>query len=489
MRFLRHSLIGLLLLAVTLGMLAYGGTILFEAVQERMTRQPPTPERRERVFAVNVVRANEATITPVLRTFGEVQSRRTLEIRAKTGGTIVDLAANFEEGGEVRAGQRLARIDPADAQAALDRAETDLMDARAEQREADRALILARDELAASREQAALRERAFQRQRDLEDRGVGTAATVETAELAAAQARQAVLASRQALARAEARVDQAATRLARAEIARDEAQRRLDDTEIRAGFSGILSDVSVVEGGVVSQNEQMAHLVDGTALEVAFRVSTAQYARLLDGDGRLREAPVTATLDVFGLDLAAEGRVSRDSAAVGDGQTGRRVFARLDTAAGFKPGDFVTVRIEEPPLDNVIRLPAQALGADDAVLVLDDDNRLVAQAVTLLRRQGDHILVRAAALDGRDVVAQRTPLLGEGIKVRPLERRDNGSAESGADPNDMIELSASRRARLIGLVQADPDLTEAAKLRLVAQLEKSRVPARTVRRLEGRMDG
>ena len=46
------------------------------------------------------------------------------------------------------------------------------------------------------------RERAFQRQVDLRDRGVGTEALVEDAELSAASARQAVLSSRNALAQA-----------------------------------------------------------------------------------------------------------------------------------------------------------------------------------------------------------------------------------------------------------------------------------------------
>ena len=52
-------------------------------------------------------------------------------------------------------------------------------------------------------------------------------------------------------------------------------------------------------------------------------------------------APVTVTLDVGG-DLRADGRITRESAAVGEGQTGRLIFARLD-AAGAPPGDFVTV--------------------------------------------------------------------------------------------------------------------------------------------------
>ena len=42
--------------------------------------------RETGVFAVNVVAATETTETPVITAFGEVQSARTLEIRAATGG-------------------------------------------------------------------------------------------------------------------------------------------------------------------------------------------------------------------------------------------------------------------------------------------------------------------------------------------------------------------------------------------------------------------
>ena len=44
------------------------------------------------------------------------------------------------------------------------------------------------------------------------------------------------------------------------------------------------------------------------------------------------------------------GTVDRAGAQVGEGQTGRLIFARLDSFAGFRPGDFVSVRIEEPEL-------------------------------------------------------------------------------------------------------------------------------------------
>jgi RND family efflux transporter MFP subunit len=486
MRFLRHSLTGLFLLSLTLGLLVYAGHMVFSAVQARLAEESEVPQRRERVFAVNVVEAREKTIVPVLTAFGEIQSRRTLEIRAKTAGTILELAPEFQEGGKVRAGQTLVRIDPADAQSALDRAKSDMLDARAEQREAERALELAQDELAAARAQAALRQRAFERQKDLEGRGVGTAAAVETAELAAAQARQAVLSSRQALAVAEARVDQAETRLARAEIALEEAERQVADTRITADFAGTLNAVSVVEGGLVSVNEQLAELVDGDALEVAFRVSTPQYGRLLGEDGALIKAPVKVALDVYGLDLAARGMITREGADVGEGQTGRRLFAQLEAASGLKPGDFVTVKIEEPPLSEVIRLPATALGADGTVLVLDGEDRLKAMPVTLMRRQGDDILVRAADLAGRSVVTERSPLLGEGIKVRPLRQTPDAKA---IETPGMLELAPDRRARLVAFVEASTDMPDAVKTRLLGQLQQPRVPAGMVQRLETRMGG
>ncbi|MFK7938121.1 MAG: efflux RND transporter periplasmic adaptor subunit [Roseovarius sp.] len=499
MRFLRHSLSGLFLLCLTLGLLGYAGDTVYSAIQERISAEPDVPERRERVFAVNVIEATSQTITPVLTAFGEVQSQRRLELRAKTSGTLIELADAFEEGGQVQAGQSLGKIDPADAQSALDRAQSDFLDADAETREAARALELGKDELTAAQDQADLRARAYQRQLDLQERGVGTAATVEVAELAAAQARQAVLSSRQALAQAEARVDQAANRLARARIARAEAQRRMDDTEIIAGFSGTLADVSIVEGRLVSANEQLAMLIDPNALEVAFRISTAQYARLLDDEGQLIRAPVDVRMQAFGLALSTTAQISRDSAAVGEGQTGRLIFASMDKPAGMKPGDFVTVRIQEPAIPGVVRLPATALGSDGQVLVVDAEDRLDAVAVTLLRRQGDDILVRGDGLAGQRVVAGRSPLLGKGIKVRVLNdaaqedsasAADAANAASAADATaSMLELSEDRRARLIAFVETATDMSEDQKTQLLAQLGQAQIPASTVERLERRMGG
>lgn len=484
MRFLRQSLIGLVLAALSLGLLAYAGQIVGGAVQTRLAQETNAPPPRERVFAVGVVRAEPGTVTPVLESFGEIESRRRLELRAAASGRVVELADAFEDGGEVIAGQVLVRIDPADAQAVVDRADTDLSDAEAEVRDAERTLVLSKDEEAAAQDQADLQQRAYERQVDLAARGVGTAAAVEVAELAAASARQSVLSRRQVVTATEARIDQAQTSLARARIALSEAERALADTTLVAPFDGTLSETDVVAGRLASANEKLAVLIDADALEVAFRVSTAQYSRLLDGSGAVIAAPVTATLDVSGVDLAATGVVSRASAG-GEMQTGRLIYARLETARGFKPGDFVTVEVEEPPLADVVRLPASAIDANDRVLVLGEGDRLESVQVRLMRRQGDEVLVRGRDLIGRDVVEARTPLLGVGISVRPLHKDDRAVPTQP----EMLELTDERRARLVAFVEGNTRMPAEAKARVLGQLSEAQVPAQMVARIESRMGG
>jgi hypothetical protein len=485
MRFLTRSLIGVFLLAMTAGLLALAGNSIWGALQARWGEEPRSFPARERIIAVNVVPVAAGRADPVLTAFGEIRSRRTLELRVSVGGEVVWLSPDFEEGGAVTAGQRLLQIDPQDATGNRDLAANDLAEAEAELRDAERALVLAGEDLEAAEDQATLRERALTRQRDLAGRGVGTDAAVETAELAASSGRQAVVSRRQALAQAEARLDQARTTLDRRRITLSEAERRLADTEVFAEFDGVLSGVSLVEGGLVSGGENLGRIIDPDALEVSFSVPTAQYGRLI-GSGGLRDAPVTVSLDVSGMDIVTEGRITRESAAVAEGQSGRLIFARLDAAAGFRPGDFVTVSVREDPLEGVASLPATAVDAAGTVLVLGEEDRLEVAQAPVLRRQGNDVIVDAAAIDGREVVAERSPLIGEGIKVRPV--RPAGTEAEEPEP-DFVELDDERRAKLVAFVEGNQFMPADVKTRILGQLQAEKVPAQVVARLEGRMGG
>ncbi len=480
MRFLTRSLVAVFLGAMALGLLALAGGMVRDTLVEQAARQDMPRAARERVFAVRVVVIEPGAMAPVLSAFGEVVSRRTLELRAPSAGRILELADGFEEGAEVAAGQVLVRLDPADAMAARDLVRTDQARAEDELRDAQRALELVGLDRAESEAQADLRRRAFERRQTLTARGVGTEATVEEAELAFAAARAAVISRRQAEASAEARVASAETALERQSINLAEAERRVSETAISATFGGVLSNTAAVVGGHVAMNERLAQVIDPAALEVSFRLSTAQYLRLLDDAGALVPARAVVALDMGGVEIASPGVVSRAAPSVGEGQSGRLVYAAIEAPRGFRPGDFVTVRITEPVLPGVAMVPAAAVDAEGGVLLVGADDRLEAATVEVVRRQGDAVLIRAAALAGREIVAARNPLLGAGIQVRP-QRADG--AQAPAEP-ELVTLDAERRAALIARVSANTMMPEPVRTRILAQLEQDRVPARLVERLE-----
>jgi hypothetical protein len=145
----------------------------------------------------------------------------------------------------------------------------------------------------------------------------------------------------------------------------------------------------------------------------------------------------------------------------------------------------VTVNITEPALNWVARLPATAVSGNNQVLVIGDDGRLSEADIALVRRQGDDVLVRSRELSGAQIVAERSPLLGAGIKVRVL--RAEGEAPP-AEP-DTIALDPERRAKLIAFVEANKRMPKQVKARLLAQLQEPEVRKEVVERLEGRMGG
>lgn len=483
MNFLKRSILGLLLLSLTAGLLVFGVQMLRESMQERAARSIKMPKQREREFAVRVVEARGALETPVVASFGEVQSQRILDIRATASGRIVALSENFVEGGRVSAGDLLFQVDDANARSALDRLKSDQLDIATEANDATRALDLARDELRAAEEQRDLRKRALERQKDLRTRNVGTEASVEAAELALSSAEQSVLTRRRAVDQALSRIEQAKTRAARNDVAIADATRALEDTRIVAEFSGTLSGVSAVAGGVVSMNERVAQLIDPSRLEVVISLATREYTRVLDENGDLIDTPVRVVLDVLGQEISAPAKLEREGARVSDGRTGRTLFAALENTKGFKPGDFVSVGIEERALENVVRLPASAVNSQSEVLVVNEENRLETRKIDVLRRHGDDVLVRAPMIEGAKIVAARSPVLGDGIKVKLIEE--------GAQPAppELVELSPERRQKLISFVEQNGYIPKDVKSRLLTQLAKDRVPAKMVNRLESRMGG
>lgn len=484
MRFMTRSLLGVALMALTIALVGVGLRTVSVAYNKHQDSQNRRAGDRERVYTVTVAPVQVATAKPKITSYGEIESGRTLELRAVRGGTLVEIGESFRDGGVVQRGDLLFATNPADAQSARDVAETDLLDAEGELIDARLELELAGAERITAERQYDLRRTSVARQEDLIKRGVGTEAALETAALAASSAEQALVNRRQTVARAQARLKRAEVGLKRRKIALTEAERVLDDTRLKASFDGVLSGISAVEGRLVSSNETLGTLIDPTALEAAFRVSTDQYGRLTAARDGLRDVQVDVTLALDSGPIVVTGRIDRVGAEVGESQVGRMLFAKLDaTAPGqLLPGDFVSVTIIEPELRGVSEVPSEAVNSNGRMLLLADDDRLEAAQVTVARRQGDVVLVRGLPA-GREFVTNQQPQLGPGVKVKPVR------SGQGLEEAQMVVLEPARRDRLVAAIEGNGFIPKDRKAQILERLKGEKVPLAIVERIEARLGG
>ncbi len=481
--------------AIALTLAAFG--ITYRAWQDGNGGATAARTPRERAYAVETATLEAVTVTPIITSYGRLESGRTLELRAALAGTLVELSETFRDGGAVTEGELLYRIDPSKLETALALAETDLTEAQAELAEARSALDLAKLEADAARQQLDLRKQALARQTDLRDRGVATEADLEAAKLAQASANQTLINRQQVVAGDEARVAQAEITLTRRRIALEEAGRALAETSVSAPFAGVLADVTAVPGRLVTANEQLAVLVDPTDMQVAFRVTSNQFSRLLNARGELRQTELVVEVQRGRQVTELAATLDRAGAEIAEDKVGRLVFAKLiDPDPSFvQPGDFVTVRIPERPMEAVAVIPAAAATTDGRILLIGEDNRLEEAQITVLRHQGDTIIVEDAPM-GRQYVTVRALQLGPGIQVTPAEPAGEAAETPAAAPSDApsetpaeapaqtIALDDDRRAAIIAFIEASEKMKPEKREQYLQELSQPEVPLATVEKFE-----
>ena len=276
-------------------------------------------------------------------------------ISPKLGGYVakVNVVANQV----VKAGDPLVTLDDGDytlardsAQAALDadhltvsRIDAQIEGAKAALQQAEAQLL----SLKASEENAAL---AQKRAADLASSSFGSQATLDNANAALKQADAAVAAGEASVASAnaaiavyEAQRAEAEGQIKIAEIALAQAKRNLGFTVLTAPFDGVVGNLGVKEGDLVSAGSRLAALVPTHELYIEANFKETQLAQLAVGE------KVSVTVDALG-EKPIEGVVASLSPASGS------VFSVLP--AENATGNFTKV-VQRVPVR--IALPADAL--------------------------------------------------------------------------------------------------------------------------------
>lgn len=343
---------------------------------------PPPP-------TVSVVTVAPARVTLTSELPGRTEASRIAEVRARTAGIV--LKRVFQEGGEVKAGEVLFRIDPASFQASFDSAQAAVAKAEAN---------LAQADLKVKRYKPLLAAQAVSQQ-EYDD---------------------AVTAQKQA-----------GADLATAKASRTNAGLTLGYATVTAPISGRISRALVTEGALVGQGEAtpMATVQQLDPIYVTITQSSTELLKLRRAlaDGKLKGAGKGGGKNEARVSLVTE-----------DGQTyphpGKLLFAdvAVDQTTGsvsmraefpnpertLLPGMYVRARLEQGVNEAAITVPQQAVvrtqeGA--SVLIVGSDNKVVSQPVTASANEGQNWIVSSGLKGGERIIVEGFQKAKPGLAV------------------------------------------------------------------------
>ncbi|HEY7446109.1 MAG TPA: efflux RND transporter periplasmic adaptor subunit [Vicinamibacterales bacterium] len=361
-----------------------------------LTREGPTE-----VQVATVVDRAMGAQAGVLNASGYVTARRRATVSSKITGKVVEV--NVEEGMAVKEGQVLARLDDANARAALLLAEA--------QAEAARQAV-AEMEVRLAEARVTLRRR-FQLVKD----GLATQAEVDQA-----QAEVDSIAARIAAARQQVRV-------AESQVAVQQTD--LDNTVIRAPFSGVAISKDAQPGEMVSPvsagggftRTGISTIVDMRSLEIEVDVNEAYINRVTPGQS------VSAMLDAY-PDWQIPARVitmvptaDRQKATVlvriGFNELDPRILPDMGVKVTFLREEEDTSSSETVVRNRAVMVPKVAVRTENyqTVVFVVKGDRVERRAVKVGGTDGDRVEILAGLQSGEQVVSPVPATLSDGTAV------------------------------------------------------------------------
>lgn len=391
---------GLPLLILIVGMLGARALI---------ASRPPVPRVAHEAVPtlVEVITVHAQDEQARLQAYGTVRAHRELTLFPRVEGYVIAQHNDLIDGGLVRAGEVLLKIDPQDYRLAVDAERGNLARAEFELQVEQGNQVVAHQEW------------------DLLE------PSIETSEMGR------LLALRQPhLKEKRAAVDAARSRLAQAEL-------NLTRTVVSAPCNALVLKETVEVGQLVNARSAVATLVCTDAFRVEVSVPLNQLGWV--------EFPNTAgsQLSEHLPDAAVKGSTVRIIRNLGNGETvqwtgwverllgdvtenGRmaRVLVLVTDPLGLEPsdgprsslllGEYVRVEILGPTLPQTIVLPRGSLREEERVWVYNAQGELEIRQVEVALRRRDSVLIRAGLEDGDHVVISSLPAALPGMRLQAV---------------------------------------------------------------------
>jgi multidrug efflux system membrane fusion protein len=352
-----------------------------------------------------VTQAVAKTVPLEIQAVGNVEAFSTVTVKAQIGGELTQV--NFQEGADVRKGERLFVIDPRPYESQVVQAQANLEKDRAQIQSAE--ANLARDTAQESYARAQSK-----RYAELAQKGV---LSKDAAEQTNAQA----TASQEALRADRAAIDSAKANIAADQAALDRAKLQLEYCTILAPIDGRTGRLLVKQGNVIKPND--VDLVTINQMRPIFVTFSVTETALPTIKAHMTRGKVTVTALSQTDDMPLEtGTLTFIENAV-DSATGtirlKAIFENPE--ASLWPGEFVraVVRLNEAEQAIVVPVTAIQTGQDGKfVFVVKPDMTVEPRPVSTGRTFQKDIVIQKGLSGGETVVTEGQLRLVPGSRVQ-----------------------------------------------------------------------
>lgn len=372
----------------------------------------PEPEKSEpdlgglNVFAEQVIKGDlELTVEAQ----GEVRPQRELVVAPQISGRVSYVSPDLIDGGFVQRGQLMVRVEAADFELAVVRAQSGVASARQrlvrEQAEAQLAI------------------------QDIKDLGLDNVSP---------------------LARREPQLAEAQASLDAAEAQLQEAKLALNRTAVYAPFSGRVRERSVNIGQVVSPGQSLGRIFANDVVEVSLPLNDLEMGRLglplafaasknEPGPAVVFQAPVGGKMRTW------HGHVARTAAAVNSQTRLINVIAEVidpygagaDGDAPMAPGLFVNATIKGETIPDVYIAPRAAMRGDNRIYIGNpEEGTLSIREVEIVYSDPDGAYVKSGIEVGELAVVSPIQAAFDGMNITVLERLSDGTVKTHERDSD-----------------------------------------------------
>ncbi|MGD8716539.1 MAG: efflux RND transporter periplasmic adaptor subunit [Desulfobacterales bacterium] len=362
-----------------------------------ITKSAPKAQRRppqKMIPLVQVVRVQPDTHEVIITAMGTVIPAREIVLESQVAGEIVFVNPEFSEGGFLKKGSEVLRIDPQDYSLALTLAQAKVKDAESK-------LKLLEEEAAAAKDEW----RTLYQGRQKDD-SEPPPLLIKEPQLSAAKAM---------LTAEKADVQKAKLNLSR--------------TKIRTPFNAIVREKNVDIGSQVSGQEKLAELVgtDEYWIQASIPVERLSWIKIPRNSAELgskvrvlyrnTDERAGRVIKLLGA-LETEGRMARILVEVQDplglNSAGNNQLPLLI-------GEYVRIEIEGRRLQNVYRIPRAALRDDANLWIVSNDGKLDIRKVDIVWRDTQTVLLREGLEPDERLIVSDLPSPIKGMPVQVAE--------------------------------------------------------------------